>query len=101
MLARSLPRPSAARHCGPGANTLHLYLCDDAGRLTQPADIRVTLTEPEQQIGPLAVELLPAGPGHYVADAMSVPGAGSWTLTVTVRLDEFTAETASTVFSVR
>jgi len=85
----------------PGPNTLHLYLFDDAGRLTQPADIRVTLTEPEQQIGPLAVELLPAGPGHYVADAMSVPGAGSWTLTVTVRLDEFTAETASTVFSVR
>ena len=85
----------------PGANTLHLYLFDDAGRLNQPADIKVTLTEPEQEIGPLAVDLLPAGPGHYVADAMSVPGAGSWTLAVTVRLDEFTAETASTVFSVR
>ena len=85
----------------PGANTLHLYLFDDSGRLTQPADITVTLTEQEQQIGPLAVDLLPAGPGHYVADAMPVPGAGTWTLTVTVRLDEFTATTASTVFPVR
>jgi copper transport protein len=85
----------------PGPNTLHVYLFDDSGRLTQPADIRVTLTEREQQIGPLAVELLPAGPGHYVADDMSIPGAGTWTLTVTVRLDEFTATTASTDFPVR
>jgi copper transport protein len=85
----------------PGANTLHVYLFDDSGRLTQPADIRVTLTEQEQDIGPLAVELLPAGPGHFVADAMSIPGAGAWSLTVTVRMDEFTATTATTVFRVR
>ncbi|MCW2701035.1 MAG: putative Copper resistance protein CopC [Blastococcus sp.] len=85
----------------PGANTLHVYLFDDSGQLTQPADIKVTLTEPDQEIGPLPVELLPAGPGHYVGDAMNVPGAGTWTLTVTVRMDEFTATTASTVFPVR
>jgi copper transport protein len=85
----------------PGANTVHIYLFDDTGRLTQPADIRVTLTEREQDIGPLAVELLPAGPGHYVSDGLSVPGAGTWTLTVTVRLDEFTATTATTDFPVR
>ena len=30
----------------PGANTLHVYLFDDAGRLTQPAGITVSLTEP-------------------------------------------------------
>jgi copper transport protein len=85
----------------PGDNTLHVYLFDDTGRLTQPADIKVTLTEPAQDIGPLAVELLPAGPGHYVGDGMSVPGAGTWSLTVTVRMDEFTATTASTDFPVR
>jgi copper transport protein len=85
----------------PGANTLHVYLLDDAGRPTQPADIRVTLTEPEQELGPLAVDLQPAGPGHYVGDGMSIPGAGTWTLTVTVRTDEFTATTASTDFPVR
>jgi copper transport protein len=85
----------------PGPNTLHLYLFDDTGRLTQPAEIRVTLTEPEQQIGPLAVDLQPAGPGHYIGDGMSIPTAGTWTLAVTVRLDEFTATTASTDFPVR
>jgi copper transport protein len=32
---------------------------------------------------------------------MTIPGAGTWTLTVTVRLDEFTATTARTDFPVR
>ena len=41
-----------------------------------------------------------AGPGHYSAEPV-LPSAGTWTLTVTVRLDEFTAATASTVFPVR
>jgi copper transport protein len=85
----------------PGANTMHLYLFDDAGRLTQPAGITVSLTEASQQIGPLDVELQPAGPGHYVADGMNIPGAGTWTLAVSVRLDEFTATTATTDFPVR
>jgi copper transport protein len=106
-----LPLQSAAGPAGsvqlsidparPGANTMHLYLLDDAGRLTQPADIAVSLTEASQQIGPLDVKLQPAGPGHYLADAMTIPGAGTWTLTVTVRLDEFTATTARTDFPVR
>jgi copper transport protein len=32
---------------------------------------------------------------------MSVPSAGTWTIAVTLRLDEFTAVTASTKFPVR
>jgi copper transport protein len=84
-----------------GANTLHVYLFDDSGRLTQPAAISVALTEPSQELGPLDVELEPAGPGHYLGDGMTIPGAGTWTLAVTVRLDEFTARTARTDFPVR
>lgn len=107
----TLPLESAAGESGSvqlsvdparaGANTMHVYLFDDDGRLAQPADLRVTLTEPEQEIGPLDVDLEPAGPGHWVADGMSIPGAGIWTVAVTVRLDEFTASTASTAFPVR
>jgi copper transport protein len=85
----------------PGANTLHLYLFDDDGRLIQPAGITVSLTESSQQIGPVDVKLQPGGPGHYIADGMDIPGAGTWTLAVTVRVDEFTATTASTDFPVR
>ncbi|MDK3256343.1 copper resistance CopC/CopD family protein [Blastococcus capsensis] len=84
-----------------GPNTLHVYLFDENDRLTQPQAIRVTLTEPQQQIGPLEVDLEPAGPGHYIGDGMSIPTAGTWTLAVTVRLDEFTATTARTTFPVR
>jgi copper transport protein len=85
----------------PGPNTLHVYLFDDAGRPTQPEEITVSLTEPSQEIGPLDVDLEPAGPGHYVSDGMDIPGAGTWTLAVSVRLDEFTATTARTDFPVR
>ncbi len=84
-----------------GPNVLHVYLFDDEGQLTQPAGIDVTLTEPEQQLGPIDVDLEPAGPGHYVGDGMAIPGAGTWTLAVSVRVDEFTATTARTTFPVR
>jgi copper transport protein len=84
----------------PGPTTLHLHLRDARGRLVQPRQITVGLSEVQQQIGPLDVELAAAGPGAYVADPV-LPSAGTWTLTVTARLDEFTAVTASTVFPVR
>jgi copper transport protein len=84
-----------------GPNTMHVYLYDSGGQLTQPAEIRVTIAEEQQQIGPLEVELAPAGPGHYVAEGLDIPGAGSWTLVVSVRLDEFTATTARTSVPVR
>jgi copper transport protein len=84
-----------------GPNTLHVYYFDDTGQLAQPVDIRVTLTEPSQEIGPIDVDLEPAGPGHYVGDGMTIPGAGTWTLAVAIRLDEFTASTASTTLAVR
>ncbi|MQA32333.1 copper resistance CopC/CopD family protein [Modestobacter roseus] len=84
----------------PGPASLHVYLYDDAGTLIQPQQITVSLTEPQQEIGPLDVELAGAGPGHYIGDPV-LPTAGTWTLTVTVRLDEFTARTASTTFPVR
>jgi copper transport protein len=84
-----------------GPNTLHVYYFDATGQLAQPVDIRVTLTEPAQEIGPIDVDLAPAGPGHYVGDGMTIPGAGTWTLAVTIRIDEFTASTASTTLAVR
>ncbi len=84
-----------------GLNTLHVYLFDESGQLAQPYGIQVTLSERTQGIGPLDVDLLPGGPGHSIGDGMSIPTTGTWTLTVTVRLDEFTATTASVDFPVR
>jgi len=84
-----------------GTNTLHLYLFDEANQLTQAQDLRVSLTASAQEIGPLPVDLQPAGPGHSISEDMSIPTKGTWTLTVTVRLDEFTATTTGTDFQVR
>jgi copper transport protein len=85
----------------PGPNTLHVYLFDQTGRLTQPAEIHVTVAEPADSIGPIDVTLAPAGPGHYIGADLTFPSAGNWTLSVVVRLDEFTAVTASTDVRVR
>ena len=84
-----------------GPNTLHVYLFDESGRLTQPADIQVTIAEPAESLGPIDVALQPAGPGHYIGDGLTFPSAGTWTLPVVVRLDEFTAVTAATPVRVR
>ncbi len=84
----------------PGHNTLHVYVLDETGQLAQPRSLRITVTEAQQQIGPLPVTLQPAGPGHSIGD-VQLPTAGTWTLTVAVRLDEFTARTAVTTFPVR
>jgi copper transport protein len=85
----------------PGPTTLHVYLYDASGQLVQPREVHVALAERQQEIGPLEVDLAAAGPGHYVGDGAVLPIAGTWTLTVSVRLDEFSAATASTVFPVR
>jgi copper transport protein len=85
----------------PGPDDLHLYLFDQDDQLTQPAGIAVSLTDQQHGIGPLDVKLQPGGPGHYVSDGLTIPGTGVWTVTVTVREDEFTAATASTTFQVR
>jgi copper transport protein len=84
-----------------GTNSLHVYLFDKSGQPTQPAGIEVGLSDAASQIGPIDVKLQPAGPGHYTADAMTIPGDGTWTITVSVRVDEFTAATAATSFPVR
>jgi copper transport protein len=84
-----------------GHNVVHIYLYDDQGRLTDPLALQVTLAEREQQIGPIPVPPRRSGPGHFTADAVHIPTAGTWTLAVVVRSDEFTATTASTDFPVR
>jgi copper transport protein len=83
-----------------GVNSLHLFLSNRSGEPFQPAGIQVSLSDRADEIGPLNVILQPAGPGHYVADALNIPRSGTWTLSVVVRVDEFTATTASTTFPV-
>jgi copper transport protein len=71
-----------------GSNAVHVYLLDSTG---QPADVdEITLagTLPAVNVGPLEVELSPAGPGHATGVAqLALPG--DWRLDLHARKGEF------------
>jgi copper transport protein len=74
-----------------GPNELHLYLFDrsDGSRLEDAEELRVSLRQRERDIGPLPVDVRPAGPGHFVATRADVGVAGDWELLLELRLSEF------------
>jgi len=79
-----------------GTNTLHLYLLDaGGGQLPDPKAVRLQFRMPANDLGPITRTPFKAGPGHFQlrTDALSIPG--TWTVTVLVRVDEFTEERAT------
>ena len=71
----------------PGAYVLDVYLNARGGGLMLPQEVRGRLKGSD--VGALPVALAPAEPGHYVADRLSVPFPGRWTLELAVRTSEF------------
>lgn len=106
---------SASRPLGParlevtvdparvGSNEIHLYLIDasDGSQYTATKELRVRLSLPDKDIGPLPVEAERAGPGHYVVPAGPFGVAGDWQLEVTNRVSEFDEYQASMRVPVR
>jgi copper transport protein len=83
-----------------GSNEIRLLLLDPSGRPLDPVDTpTVELTEPTLQLGPLrpVVHVLGTGDFHIIAD---IPIAGSWELTIRVRVSDFDAATATTVVDI-
>jgi copper transport protein len=89
----------------PSARTLELHFyCYGADGL--PVAVDDLRAEAAQQsgasgLGPVAVPLLQAGTGHYLAGQLLLPHAGRWSLTLVVRVGEFDAYTATTSLQVR
>lgn len=85
-----------------GPSTLHLYLLDEHGR---PDDdeksVEVQLTQSELGIGPIDKELHRAGPGHFLVDGTLFTVPGEWTVTIRVRVDEFTEHAAELKVKIR
>lgn len=79
-----------------GINALHLYVfgAKDGAPLDATKDLTVDAQLKSKGIGPLHATLHRAGPGHYVADAMTLAPAGTWTVTVTDRVSDFDEYTA-------
>lgn len=84
-----------------GANTLHLTISTPAGALAKVADVKVTLSLPSRQLGPLSVPLDTITPTHYTSSSMQIPYAGRWTLSVTGRIGDFDAISAQMELVVR
>jgi len=86
-----------------GPNQVHLYLlrATDGAPFTGTKELTVKATLPSHAIGPLALTMHRAGPGHYVADAVTLSPGGDWKLAVTDRVSDFDEYTATVKAAVR
>ncbi len=84
---------------GPAA--LHFYTLSPTGGQQEVQDLTATLTLPSQDVGPLAIPLQRAGPGHFSAYNFNIPLRGSWKLEVKALLSEIDEATVSTTIPVK
>jgi len=86
-----------------GPNQVHLYLlrATDGAPFTGTKELTIKATLPSHAIGPLALTMHRAGPGHYVADAVTLSPGGDWKLAVTDRVSDFDEYTATVKAAVR
>lgn len=69
---------------GPG-NQLHVYVLGPLGQPVGIPEVDASISLPSAGIGPTAIPLVVASPGHYQASDVDIPQGGGWTLTLTVR----------------
>ena len=84
-----------------GPNDLHIYLRDADGGIDSTYDeVTIALELPAQDLGPLDVTPVRAGPGHFQVVNTDLPLAGEWTMTVVAKPDRFTEVTGKATFQV-
>jgi copper transport protein len=69
---------------GPG-NQVHFYVLGRQGEAVAIPELDAAISLASQGIGPLAIPLVVASPGHFRADNVDIPLAGNWSLRLTVR----------------
>lgn len=85
-----------------GRNDVHVYVYDEDDELDDTYEtVEIRLALPAQDLGPIELEPVRAGPGHFQVVNTEVPLAGDWTVTVIARPDRFTEQTAEVSLSVR
>jgi copper transport protein len=80
-----------------GENEIHLYVFDEAGRVSGEDfdEVTLRLSLPSAEIGPLERDPFLAGPGHYQLDGNELSIAGRWTIEVVARVNTFDQLTAA------
>jgi copper transport protein len=74
-----------------GINEMHVYLfrARDGRPFTGTKELTVRVSQPGKGIGPIDARLRSGGPGHYLADALTLSPGGTWQIEVTDRVSEF------------
>ena len=74
-----------------GVNEMHIYLfrARDGTPFTGTKELTVRVSQPGKGIGPIDAHLRSGGPGHYLADALTLSPGGKWQIEVTDRVSEF------------
>jgi copper transport protein len=83
-----------------GSNQLSVSITGSAGRPYRPQQVQAALSLPARQLGPLAVRLTSAGPGHYIGGPVTVTIIGHWQLQITIRSDAFNETTVTVPVSI-
>jgi copper transport protein len=86
-----------------GSNDLHLYLFDrrTGAQVDRVEQLTVRLTEAEDGIGPITLDIPRKGPAHYERRGVALGVTGTWDLEVTARVSEFDEYAARTRFELR
>jgi len=74
-----------------GANEVHVYLSDKrtGAQYDRPRRLAIAAVEPELDIGPIALDVRKAGPGHYTVARADLAPAGDWSLVVRAPVSDF------------
>ncbi|HEU0019197.1 MAG TPA: copper resistance protein CopC [Thermoleophilaceae bacterium] len=74
-----------------GSNEIHVYLFDkrNGAQYDRPRRLTIAAVEPELDIGPIALDVRKAGPGHYTVARADLAPAGAWSLVVRAPLSDF------------
>ena len=66
-------------------NQFHFYVLGPGGAPVAIPELDAAISLPSEGVGPLAIPLVVATPGHFRASDVDIPLAGDWSLKVTVR----------------
>jgi copper transport protein len=84
-----------------GLNELHLTALSPSGTPADVLSMSAQLSLPSEDIAPIDVPLVRAGPGHYLSNGFSVPITGDWRLTVRARTGETDEVAAAATVTIR
>lgn len=86
-----------------GVNQLHVYLfrARDGTPFTGTKELIVRLSQPDKGIGPLDARMRRGGPGHFIADSLTLSPGGTWRIEITDRVSDFDQYATTATVNVR